>query len=308
MNNEKWKLEFDEHGNPYKINPSTGEVRLGAERPIFEGDKIVTPEQQEANKKYIDSLKRAAGRRTASRDLGKYFFISGGQRFSDLKPQTAARLIYLQTFCDFAEDKGNRLKLNTKQDMCRSDLQKVLGLSYDATNAFWKEVNPNYLTEDDSGLIFSNPDVFIRGKIKPGNSYYRAYCTGVRKLYRDTPKSKHKHLGYIFSILPFVNTEFNVLCYNPDEKDIDGIEFMTLADFCDLIGFDRSNLHRLLAIYRELRFTATDRNGGKHTERFVSIVYDGIDRAEARIYVNPRILYSGSDYKQVQVLGSFCKE
>ena len=68
----KWEFKFDEHGNPFKVNPATGEVRLGAERPVFEGDKIVTPEQQEANKKYIDSLKRAAGRRTASRDLGKY--------------------------------------------------------------------------------------------------------------------------------------------------------------------------------------------------------------------------------------------
>lgn len=307
MNNVKWKLEFDEHGNPYKINPSTGEVRLGAERPIFEGDKIVTPEQQDANKKYIDSLKRAAGRRTASRDLGKYFFIAGGQRFSDLKPQTAARLVYLQTFCDFAEDKGNRLKLNTKQDMRRSDLQKVLGLSYDAANAFWKEVSPNYLTEDDSGLIFSNLDVFIRGKIEPGSSYYRAYVRGVRKLYAETPKSKHRHVGYLFQLLPFVSVEFNAICWNPEEQDVDEIEFLTLDEFCDLIDYDRSRRDRLLSIYRQLTFEVEDKNG-THRERFLSIVGDGLDKGSHRLYVNPRVLYSGSDYKQVAILGRFSED
>lgn len=304
----RFDIEFDLEGNPLLVHRATGEVLQGHYTEVFPGDIILTPDQQRARRQYAEAQRRKAGRRTASKDLGKYFFIAGGQRFSDLKPQTAARLIYLQTFCDFAEEKGNRLKLNTKQDMYRSDLQKVLGLSYDAARAFWNEVCPNYLTEDDDGLIFSNLDIFVRGKIEPGSSYYRAYCRGIRKLYEDTPKNKHKSLGYVFSLLPFINTEFNVLCYNPGENDIDNIEFMTLADFCDLIDFDKSNLHRLLSVYRDLRFTVNDKSGGKHTERFVSIVHDGIDRTEARIFVNPRILYSGSDYKQVQVLGAFCKE
>ena len=305
---KQYNINYDLDGNPLLVDPATGEVTQGFLTPVFPGDKITTPAQQEANRNYIDSIKRAVGRRTASRDLGKYFFIAGGQRFSDVKPQTAARLVYLQTYCDFAEEKGNRLKLSTKRDMRRSDLHKVLGLSYDATNSFWKEVCGKYLLEDENGLIFSHKDVFVRGKIEPGCKYYRAYVRGVRKLYEETPKSKHKHLGYVFSLFPFINTEFNVLCFNPDEKDIDRIEFMTLSDFCDLIGFEKSNLHRLLAIYRGLRFTAKNNSDIAQTERFVSVVYDGIDQTKARIFINPRIVYSGSAHEQVQILGAFCKE
>lgn len=304
---KRYNLDFDLNGNPLLIDPATGEVAQGFYYPIFDGDQVITQAQQKARREYVESLKRAAGRRTASRDLGKYFFVSGGQRFSDLKPQTAARLIYLQTFCDFAEDKGNRLKLNTKQDMRRSDLQKVLGLSYDATNAFWKEVSPNYLTEDDSGLIFSNLNVFVRGKIEPGSSYYRAYMYGVRRLYEGTPKSKHRHIGYLFQLLPFVNTEYNAICWNPEEQDVDEIEFMTLDEFCGMIDYDKSRRDRLLSIYRQLTFEVKDKNG-THRERFLSIVGDGLDKGNHRLYVNPRVLYSGSDYKQVAILGRFSED
>lgn len=305
---KRYNVDIDKDGNPLRIDPATGEVTQGFYTPVFPGDKITTPAQQEANKKYIESLKRAAGRRTASRDLGKkYFFVDRQEHFQDIKPQTAARLIYLQTFCDFDDGKGNRLKLDSKRDMRRCDLQKVLGLSYDAANAFWREVNGRYLTEDENGLIYSNNDTFIRGKIKPGTSYIRAYCNGVRKLYQDTPKSKHKHLGYVFELLPFINVEFNVLCYNQEQTDIDQIEFMTLAEFCDLINFNVSNLHRLLDVYRDLKFTVADKNGGTHRERFLSVVSDGLNQNRAKVFINPRVLYSGSNYKDVQLLGLFSK-
>ncbi len=307
---KRYNVDIDKDGNPLRIDPATGEVTQGFYTPVFPGDKITTPAQQEASKKYIESLKRAAGRRTANRDLGKkYFFIDGKQRFSDLKPQTATRLIYLQTYIDFTTQNGNRLKLTTKTDMCRSDLPKVLGLSYDAVAAFWAEVSPKYLTEDEDGLLFSSSDVFVRGAIDLGESYYRAYCNGVKKLYKDTPKSRHKHLGHIFQLLPYVNVEYNMLCYNPTENDLDEIELLTLNEFSDLVNkYDNGNLHKLLKIYNNLRFTVTDKNGDKHTERFISIVNNGIDRGKAKIFINPRILYSGCNYERVQVLGAFCKD
>lgn len=304
---KRYDLEFDLDGNPLLIDPATGDVTQGFYYPIFYGDQVITQAQLKARREYVESLKKVAGRRTASRDLGKYFFIAGAQRFSDLKPQTVARLIYLQTFCDFAEDKGNRLKLNTKQDMRRSDLQKVLGLSYDATSAFCKEVFPNYLTEDDNGLIFSNLDVFVRGKIEPGSSYYRAYVQGIKKLYQETPKTKHRHIGYLFQLVPFINVEFNAICWNPEERDIAEIEFMTLDELCDLIDYDKNRRDRLLSIYKQLTFEVMDKHGVRR-ERFLSIVGDGLDKGNHRLFINPRVLYSGSDYKQVAILGRFSED
>lgn len=304
---KQYDVNYDLDGNPLLVDSVTGEVTQGFLTPVFPGDRITTPAQQEANRNYIDSLKRAAGRRTASRDLGKYFFIAGGQRFADVKPQTAARLVYLQTYCDFTEEKGNRLKLSTKQDMRRSDLRSALGLSYDSTNSFWKEVSPKYITEDDNGLLFSNVDIFIRGRIEPGSKYYRAYVRGVRKLYEETPKSKHRHIGYLFQMLPFVNIEYNAICWNPETQDVDEIEFMTLDEFCDLIDYDKSRRDRLLSIYKQLTFEIKDKNGTRR-ERFLSITGDGLDRGKHKLYVNPRVLYSGSDYQQVAILGRFSED
>ena len=308
MNNKKWKLEFDEFGNPYKVNPATGEIRLGAMRPIFEGDKVLSPEQQDANRKYMEELQRKAGRRTAAKELGPHFFILGNQRFDDLKPQTAARLVYLETYGAYSDDSGNRLKLNSKINMKRDDLKKVLGLGRDAVNDFWNEANPRYLIEDENGLIL-NSKFFIKGQLPPGRSetYYRAYIRGVRKLYEGVPKSRHKHLGYFFELLPYISVEFNTLCFNPLEADADRIEHMTVDEFCELIGYNANRRDRLLGIYKELKFEVKV-NGETRMERFVSITGDGLTKGDSKIYINPHVLYSGSDYKQVAILGSFHKD
>lgn len=304
---KRYDVKYDNEGDPLLVSPATGEVEhQGIMYPLFPGDRVTTPAQQEASKKYVDSLKRAAGRRSAVKEFGQYFFTLGNQRFDGLKPQTATRLIYLQTFADYTMGNRNRLKLNSKTDMRRSDLSKVLGLSYDAAADFFYEVNPTYIVEDRDGLLFTTTDVFIRGALNLGETYYRTYCNGVAKLYNETSKTKHRYLGYIFQLLPFVNIEFNVLCRNPMETELKKVEFLTLDEFCKLIDFDKSNVHRLLKTYDKLRFTAKD-NDGTHLERFVSVVFGGGNIGTAKIFVNPRILYSGSNHEKVQILGAFCE-
>lgn len=303
----RYDAEYDPEGNPLLVNRATGEVLQGHYTEVFPGDIILTPDQQRARKRYMEELMRKAGRRTASRDLGKYFFVAGGQRFADIKPQSATRLVYLQTYSDYSNEQGNRLMLNSKTNMKYEDLKKVLRLQRDAVKEFWDDVSPKYLMEDDDGLLI-NSDYFIRGSIRKqqNESFYRAFCRGIRKLYEATDKRKHGQLGYLFQLLPFVNVEFNVLCRNPSETDVDRIEYLTLDEFCELIGYDKSRRDRLLTIYKGLTFEVKDADG-THQERFVSITGDGLSRGEYRLYVNPRVLYSGSDYKQVLILGGLSK-
>ena len=66
---KQYNINYDLDGNPLLVDPATGEVTQGFLTTVFPGDKITTPAQQEANRNYIDSIKRAVGRRTASRDL-----------------------------------------------------------------------------------------------------------------------------------------------------------------------------------------------------------------------------------------------
>lgn len=79
---------------------------------------------------------------------------------------------------------------------------------------------------------------------------------------------------------------------------------MTLDEFCDEIGFAKDHRHRLLQIYNRIQFDVDD-----HKERFYSIISNGIvkDNGKAHMFINPRIIYSGSQLDTVALLGKFCK-
>ena len=168
-----------------------------------------------------------------------------------------------------------------------------------------KEHCPSYLTIDDGGDLHINTSVFRRGTLpkKDGlGAYQKIYIEAVRNLYRATPVSNHKQLGYIFLMLPYINIQYNVLCKNPYESDIAEIEPLTVREFCELIGHSYSTVARLREAYSRIRFEIDGQQ-----ELFCAFVYDGSSLDDARIFVNPHVFYSGTDPERVEVLGHFCK-
>ena len=121
--------------------------------------------------------------------------------------------------------------------------------------------------------------IFKRGKLKGQNELYRKfYNKGIRTLYEMAYK-KCTHLGYLFMLLPFVSIQYNVLCDNPLEDELEKVNSITVKEFCERIGYDFNNIGRLASIYRHITF---DVNG--HQERFCSFVTDGVDLASGRIF------------------------
>lgn len=164
-------------------------------------------------------------------------------------------------------------------------------------------VSPKYIQNTDTGLIVTEGSVFTRGKIDRSQPYYKMYVDGIRKVYRNVGKNQHRYLGYVFQVIPYINTEYNVLCFNPRETNFDLVEPMTVDDFCDAIGFDKAHRCVLLKIYRQVTFRV-----GDHEEYFLRIVGDGVDTGKSTMFINPNILYSGSHLKEVKILGKFCKK
>lgn len=186
-------------------------------------------------------------RHLTNNPLGKYFFIPSTESFKGILPETVTRLIYLNTFMDY----GNNKLMMTER--------------------------------------------------VPNQQFY---IDGVRKLYRATKTKYHSRLDYLFKMLPFINIEYNLLCY-PEftmETNLEKIELMSMAEFCDWIDYDVKHLNNLVSEYREIRFDV----GGRQ-ERFCALSYNGINKKNARICINPHILYSGSDYSKVEILGAFCR-
>lgn len=148
----------------------------------------------------------------------------------------------------------------------------------------------------------------FRGKIpkqdKPEVTHYqKAYINAVRKLYNATSIRKHKQLGYVFKLLPHINLEYNIFCKDPFIKEIDDIMPLSVVDLCCLIGYNVNQSARLLKELQALTFEHNHRQ-----EFLVSYVDNGNNTPQSKIiFVNPHIMYNGSNFQKVEVLGAFCR-
>lgn len=286
-------------GKPIAINRRTGEIHDTQTVTVPVGSKVMTPEDQERRQKFFDLKAERELRKRANAPLGYFLFMSGAG-FDEISSASVARLIMLSTYCKY----NDALIVGRNKPMTRAEAQQILGLEYTAFSKFIKEVVPRFLVEKDGALYLADHQTFFRGKRDKGNhgQYWKTYLLAVRHLYNSTDVRQHKALGRVFQLLPFVNIEFNILAYDIEETELDAVKPMTLSEVCKEIGVDWSHANRLLALYRGLTFTVRD-----HQERLVSVVFDGVNRRNAKVFINPRILYSGSDYRRVEILGSFCK-
>ena len=184
----------DDSGSTKAVQVATGEVTDTVWMCLPIGTQIRTPEEIVAQAEYLKLKEQNELRRLSNKDLGKFFFISNEEDFKDLSPQTVTRLIYLNTYIRFGD---NKLMLTERTPMKRKDLAKILGVSKAVITKFWKEVNPKYIQEQDDGLIFTNTNIFIKRKLNQRGKYtpyQKFYINGIRKLYKATNISNHKHL------------------------------------------------------------------------------------------------------------------
>lgn len=267
-----------------------------------EGSKIKTPSDIEADRALKEQRHNFLERKEKLTRLGKFCFLAIENGFSEISAATAARLVYLSTFLRYGT---NNLYRTKRTRMKKKDLPEVMGMSATTAFRFFKEVNPTYLQEDEEGYLSLSGQIFRRGPLEKDNeskAYQKIYIDMVRKLYKGAPLSNHKELGYIFAMLPYINIEYNVLCKNPYEKDISEIKMMTVREFCEAIGHSYSTVSRLLETYSKICFLVDS-----EVEQFCKFVSDGNDIDNAWIFVNPHVIYSGTDLEQVKVLGAFCQ-
>ena len=294
-------------GKILAVQQATGAVLDTVAIIVPVGSITYTPEQQEEYKRRKElerRLEEAKALRRLQRGcndpLGYFYFVQKQAPFSNLSPESLTRLVYLNTYMNYE----NKLMFSERTPIKSADLPALLGVSASTVSRFLKEVCPAYLTEQEDGLIFTNNNIFKRGRLGKGTeAHQKFYIEGIRKLYNTSARRNDRQLGYLFKLLPYINIEYNLICRNPLETDIKKIELISVAEFCEMVGYDVAHVNKLLKIYNSILF---DVDG--HLERFCAIAYDGIHQENAKIIINPHILYSGSDYKKVEVLGVFCTD
>lgn len=288
-------------GEILAVRRSTGEVFNAVTITVPAGTISYTPEEQEVyrerRKREAEKQLREQERRYRKNNTPKFCFISAEHSEIELDPATMARLVYLSTFLDY---KGN-LKVNSCRKMKFSDLENVLRIKKSEVYNFWNQVNKICVFADQKGNLSMYSEFSLRGKLPYGKRYQQIFIETVQNLYQQTKITKHKYLGYIFQMLPYINVEYNILCRNPLQNDLERVEPISIDEFCDLIGYNSHNRIRLMKIYADITFTVD----GKQ-EQFCAFVSKGTDIGNTRIFVNPHILYHGTQGMHTQILGKLC--
>lgn len=246
-------------------------------------------------------------------DVGKYIWaiyhlMAYPLVDSRVSPSNVTRLMFLSTFTNYFGE----LVFDNGRTITKAHLPKVLGVAAASCDSFLREVvRAGYILEGDNGALTINQDVFSKGTISSkqiaklassGKYVTKLYIQGVRNLYYkvSTPR-QHKTLSYIFQILPFVNREHNIVCFNPTETDVYQIQRMTLGDFCDIIGQDRSHADRVAKTLFQTKFQVGDKE--QYAIRYV--VDKTFDKAGYSIFINPNVYYAGSRWGSVEILKTF---
>ena len=282
-------------GKTLAVNTTTGEVSDTFNATLPVGSMTFTPEQQKNYHKQKQK-ERARQEQTLNRNPSRsFYFLKNNNEFNELKAADVARLIVLATYIRYDRDsnKDNKLLLDTGEPLTIRDIPYLLKISEKTAKRFINNVTPKYLKITDTGLLFTNHFYFCKGRLNANSDFRKVYNKNVRKLYNST--QHHNHIGYIFSMLQYVNVEYNILCTNPEETDIDLIQPLSFTTFCQKIGYDTKAEARLKRIYHSIKFNVNGKD-----EKLVDI--------GNRIIINPKILYSGTDYKKVEVLGLFYKD
>lgn len=212
----------------------------------------------------------------------------------EASPRTAARVLYLSSF--LKKDK-NVLYVTQRTKMKFKHLSHVLGIGQATTYEFVAEAERGgLLVETDDG--FTLP-CFSYKKNECGAQPLTLNQEGVRALYKSTPTRLIQYVGYVLQACRYINSEWSIMCHNPLESELEYIEPMTLGEFCDAIGYHRSNAKPLVKNFRAIAFPYD----GKQQNFCIFVA--GQKKSDMRIFVNPNIMYTGKHPENVEALGAF---
>lgn len=277
----------------HKTDNQTGEF-MDVSNPVVElqeGDYVVHKKQSDFYQKLKEQTK-------IQKDYGPFtFLIYSPTEDLQLKIQPAnlTRLIYLSTFLSFEGWLITDIGQSIDKELCK----EILGILDDTFLNFWNEMIQSNIFKYDNKRIYINKNIFTKGDLPKNKTATRLNCQTVRYLYEHCQNIRcHKNLSYIFKIIPWVNREWNIVCWNPEEKERGFIQYMTLGDFADKVGYSRKNARRLAELLKKVTFRKSKEYRDK--KAFLYVVDKGLKADEWLIVMNPLVYYGGNNYQNIK--------
>lgn len=224
---------------------------------------------------------------------------------------TLTRFIYLSTFARYSDVKrgniysgkeikwvglihDNNIKIKT------THLPNILNLAKSSSTRLLKDLEKSEMAYvDKESCIYINSNYILKGELSckqyENNNITRLYVDSIRDIYSRSTPNEHGALSYLFMMIPYVSKEYNILCKNPKENNLDKLDKLKLNEFCQMMGYKKNNVYRLTQ--KLLSITVGN-------ECAISIT---LFSGDGTIIVNPKIFYAGSSWDTIKTLGNFIR-
>lgn len=290
-NKNKYKRIYEE-----KTNGELEYVGLIKEGETIKVVKEITPQQKIflSNKNELTQHNKKLG------GFIQVCYVKNQLLFNDLNlnKATISRFLYLATYIDYNDREENVLVKYTKNNkieyMSKRDMKYLLNLGDTAFKSFYKEIKEKELLFEANNKIYLNPIYVNKGDSKfKDKEYTRMFIDTTRDLYERCKPRQHKHLSYVYQLLPFLHYETNILCKNPEEIDINKLDKLHFTDICRMLNLsnDKKTMDKLK---RDLFKFYITRDGEKYY--FLSYVTIRQEIGTRSYYVvNPYVVWKGKN-------------
>lgn len=211
------------------------------------------------------------------------------ERFPTLTQADMARLLFIGTYVSWSD---GRLEYDNGRAISRKQLQELCGMSRNKFGEFFKRLAAEDILTEDAEMkdVYMNRTVIHRGEVKQVSAdiadfeYTRIFRSTVRRLYEEFGGRKLTQLGLIYSVLPFISAQTNIVVWNPEERDSERLRPMNVRTLAMVLEY--GDPHKLKTALNAVKLD------GAPVFLFAD---DPYDRREKRIVVNPRVVFGGNN-------------
>ena len=212
---------------------------------------------------------------------------------ADFNQPDIARIIYIMSYIG----NDNRLMFTERTPMTEEKLLEIMGLNDRVFKRFYNKLIKNNILIEKDNYLFINKEFSFYGSIK-GNKYdiIRLYKKNVRLLYNNMSSREHKRLAILYLLIPFINIKYNIVCSNPLEEDKDKVQPLTIEQLAEYFDYD---LDWFISLINFL-FNLKDINNNP----VIKTVNNTENKKDNSIIINPRVIYAGNDYRDVEAFST----
>lgn len=291
------------------VHLPTGEVISGKDL-----QRLPTDKEQEARDKYKEKQEKIKQKLDEGNYIKQYYgsyyhFIYGNlsNYFGEgetMKLNYGCR--YLRLACEMEYDTGKLVYSKPYKPLSEEQIIDSLKISEREWQRTRKYLEDNGLLRYEGRgrdkIFYLNHEVVLKGelpmkKINLKNlGVTRVFIHSYSYMYDNLEKKERNTLFYLARLLPFVSVEYNVICSNPFEEDIDNIEPLSTGQICEIMGIEPEHFSTVMSKLSKL----------KVNENYVLCKI--VVGEKSKYIMNPALFYQGNNRDSLKLIEALMKE